>query len=156
TVNERRSKVLMRSPPLTLGGIAGGLTLAFALTACSAMGQTSADSSDGGNQAASTSSTAEPENARATENSASATAPPQDLQTIGKHPSGEYEDSKVVLNSVTASGGTLTVQFSLENNSAEEEIQIGDLFANGVNDAASEQYESPEQFSVDEIGRAHV
>src|SRR5699024_9835661 len=111
----------MRSTHLSLGGIAGGLTLAFALTACSAMGQTSADSSDGGNQAASTSSTAEPENAGATENSASATAPPQDLQTIGKHPSGEYEDSKVVLNSVTASGGTLTVQFSLENNSAEEE-----------------------------------
>src|SRR5699024_12257297 len=99
----------MRSTHLSLGGIAGGLTLAFALTACSDMGQTSADTSDGGNQAASTPSTAEPENAGATETSPSATAPPQDLQTIGKHTSEEDECTKVAQNTITPSGGTSDV-----------------------------------------------
>lgn len=139
----------MRMPKSSVPVLIGGASLALALTACSASGQESSPADAGAPSESSTSHTSA--EAGSTDASAPATAPPQDLQSIGEHPSGQNPDSVVVLNSVTASDGTMTVQFSLQNNAEEDDIQVADMFGDGVQDATSEDDQGVEGSSVDGV-----
>src|SRR5699024_1600072 len=142
----------------------GGVGLALSLVACSAATgeadstsespaqETPADASETPSDSSESESPAEDDSESATEDgSATPSAPSQDLENLGERPSGEHEDAVVVLNSVTVSGETMTVQVSLQSNSDESDIQVGELFSNAVTDATSDEYKTVDFSSVDGV-----
>src|SRR5699024_3834206 len=149
----------------------GGVGLALTLAACSAATgeadstsespaqETTADASDTPSDASgaeespdsSGSSSQDDAESPAQDGSASPSAPSQDLENLGERPSVEHEDAVVVLNSVTVKDEIMTEQFSLQNNSDVDDIQVSDCFSNGVVDATSDEYRSVDDGSVDGV-----
>src|SRR5699024_4348566 len=129
---------------------AGALALVLGVAGCSATGEdtsdpqgseaadatpTQASEEETGQQEESATDIDETDASPSADPSEGTDSSPEELQAIGERPASGEIESTIVLNDVTVNEGTMTVQFTLENDSEEDQIQVGDMFANGVSDA---------------------
>lgn len=134
-------KSIWRTPGMIL---TGALATAVALAGCSAADgaapeEPSQASTSLSPSASTTATSAAPEEA----------ATVDDLGRLGTREGGK-EGVTVTLNSVVANEGTMTVNFSMQNDQESGNIQVKDRFNNGIRDADSSQ-STVDTFSADGV-----
>ncbi|WP_372698277.1 hypothetical protein [Arthrobacter sp. JSM 101049] len=132
------------------------LAVALLLTGCSSAGQDPAETPQpGGSAASEAGATGSDAGAAQTTDSITTAAPAADLGNLGERPGGDDKDTVITLNSVSADAGTMTVNFSLTNNKEKGNVQVSDLFANGINEtdeeAGGNDVRQADAFSVDGV-----
>ena len=127
--------------------LTGALVTAVALVGCSPSGQDGAVPSEAPSE---TSGSASPNASNAVPPTAAGEAVTADeLGNLGKREGGK-EGVTVTLNSVVANEGTMTVNFSMQNDQESGNIQVKDRFNNGIRDADSSQ-STVDTFSADGV-----
>lgn len=116
----------------------GVLAFSLLLAGCSASGGSDTEASgqdqDTSSSSSATSSAQGASSGDAQEAEQASAAPAQELDDLGTRKGGKNKDSTITLNSVTANDGTMTVNFSLTNQGSSENIQVAQMFSDGIRD----------------------